>query len=191
MRFRIRGDAAVSAHRRRTGVVGGQGQVEIVVEHVEHPPQVTASATDIIDDIERIDNIQFGRSSGNQLHHAHGPLAADRFRFEIALDLDHRTNQGLVQAVEPGEIVDDVIDAVFAAEIELPVALERGVGKDDGAVGSDLTVDFGRRRPGNRQSQAQDQACRRQAFADDLFHTEGLYTPKGLKIQQTMPIEFG
>ena len=68
--------------RRRSCVVGGQGQREIIVISPQQPVQVGSSTVDVFPWRKSISDAQIGRRLGHQLHQplrtcpAHGPRVA-------------------------------------------------------------------------------------------------------------------
>lgn len=127
-----------------TGIVGGQGQIELVVELVEHKAQVTASATDVILDIKGVSNAHVPGGLGQKLHHAEGPFAGNRFRVEVAFSLDDSLHERCFEAIEVSIKLYDILEWPGVRpflHVEAEMAGGGRVGKVHIAVGIDVTID--------------------------------------------------
>ena len=58
-------------NRLRTRIVGGQRKGRVVVEPVEHHPEIPHPTVDILPGIERIHHAEVPRCPGHELHQTH------------------------------------------------------------------------------------------------------------------------
>ena len=87
-------------NRLRTRIVGGQRKDRVVVEPVEHHPEIPRSTVDILLGIERIHHAEIARSPRHELHQAHCAFRRYRRRIEARFGPDDRLHQIAIQAVE-------------------------------------------------------------------------------------------
>ena len=87
-------------NRLRARIVGGQRKGRIVVEPVEHHPEIPHSTVDILLGIERIHNAEIARSRRHELHQAHCAFWGYRRRIEARFGPDDCLHQITIQTVE-------------------------------------------------------------------------------------------
>ena len=84
---------AVLVHGARARVIGGQGELLVVVLPVEELAEVRDAGADVFGWIEGIDDAKLLRRRGHQLHQPHRAFWRDRPRVEGRLHLDHRADE--------------------------------------------------------------------------------------------------
>lgn len=101
------GNALVTADSCFARMVGGQGELKIVIEANEQIAQLQRAAANILAGIHRIGDLPGERGFRHQLHETERPLWRNGKRIEARFDLDDSGQQSRVEAVPPGIMFDD------------------------------------------------------------------------------------
>src|SRR5687768_10237023 len=92
-RLSIRRDAAVTLHRTRPGVVGGERQLDVSAELLEKGVQIPGPGVQVLERIEGVFDAQLPGRRRHELHEALRALRRDRVFAEGGLDGDDRKHE--------------------------------------------------------------------------------------------------
>src|ERR1700683_7876 len=123
-------DAAVFGDHVGAGVVGGEGEGQIVVVLVEEVAEVVRAGVDILTGIENIGDLIFRGGGGEKLHEATGLFAGDRVDVEIGFGGDDAADEISVEIVFAGGIGDKSFERRSAGGERLSVGGEHVLGID-------------------------------------------------------------
>ena len=90
----------------RPGVVGGQGQADIIIAAGQAHPQISEASLDILLHLKRVPHSQEGRGAGHELHQPQGPLGGNRPGVEARFVTDQSSDQIFIQPVQSGVLFD-------------------------------------------------------------------------------------
>jgi len=106
-RLAIRRHAAEATHRGGPGVVGGERQLQVVVEAVQQVAQVARAGAHVGVWVGRLRRAVGLRRRRHQLHEPLRAARRDGGGVETRLGLHHRRKQQAVEAVALGGLLDD------------------------------------------------------------------------------------
>lgn len=101
-----RGDAAVALDGAGAGIVGRQGERQVVVIAVEQESQEAGPAKDALSGVEGILHAEHGSGCRHQLHQAHGAGGTDRARIVAGLAPRDRTQQERIEPIGGGSVAE-------------------------------------------------------------------------------------
>lgn len=105
---------AVPAHGGLAGVVGGQREAQVAVEHLQQALEMARAAAQVLARIERVRHAPVARRRRHQLHQPHRAGARDRARVVAGLDRHDGMQQRGREPVFARRLVDEPLERLAA-----------------------------------------------------------------------------